>query len=85
MDSIALSVSACTTVGFGEHYASGQENTSAAPNSGLSQRDRLAYDVYQSVLHTGRGEWIELMNCAPLASQYHLSTYSKLKFGLEGV
>ena len=47
-------------------------------------RDKLAHDVYQSVLRTRRCDWIELMNCAPMASQYHLSAYSVLKFGLSG-
>lgn len=51
---------------------------------GVLQRDKLAHDVYQSVLRTGRGDWIELMNCAPLASQYHLSAYSTFKFGIGG-
>lgn len=47
-------------------------------------RDKLAHDVYQTVLRTGRCDWIELMHCAPLASQYHESAYSMLKYGLSG-
>ncbi|WFD31049.1 hypothetical protein MSPP1_002079 [Malassezia sp. CBS 17886] len=50
----------------------------------ICERDRLAHDVYQSVLSSGRGDWIDLLHCAPLASQYHLSTYSVLKFGTMG-
>ena len=54
------------------------------PYAGVVARDKLAHDVYQSVLRTRRCDWIELMNCAPMASQYHLSAYSVLKFGVSG-
>lgn len=50
----------------------------------MRTRDQLAYEVYQSILRTQRGDWIDLMHCAPLASQYHMSNYSKLKFGSNG-
>ena len=48
------------------------------PYAGVVARDKLAHDVYQSVLRTRRCDWIELMNCAPMASQYHLSALSVL-------
>lgn len=48
------------------------------------ERDRMAIDAYYTILRSGRGEWIELMHYAPLASQHHMSTYSLLKFGVLG-
>lgn len=48
------------------------------------ERDRLAIDAYYAILRSGRGEWIELMHYAPLASQHHMSAYSQLKFGVLG-
>lgn len=72
----------------------GSSSSSAADDEALQKshdssmsthrRDRLAYDVYQSVLRSERGDWIELINCAPLASQYHLSEYSISKYGHHG-
>lgn len=58
--------------------------SSETSSAGVVARDKLAHDVYQSVLRTRRCDWIELMNCAPMASQYHLSAYSVLKFGVTG-
>lgn len=50
----------------------------------MKSRDHLAHEVYQSILRTQRGDWIDLMHCAPIASQYHMSNYSVLKFGSNG-
>lgn len=50
----------------------------------MQSRDQLAYEVYQSILQTQRGDWIDLIHCAPMASQYHMSVYSTLKFGSNG-
>lgn len=84
MDSIALPAPVRGACGVSEQNISSHQHDGCAAAPGFIERDRLAHDVYQSVLQTGRGDWIELMNCAPLASQYHLSTYSTLKFGYGG-
>ena len=57
---------------------------SSAPPPNLFERDRLANDALHTVLRSGRGDWLELMHLAPLASQYHLSAYGLLKFGSLG-
>lgn len=57
-------------------------DASVAPQPAcVFERDRLAMDTYHAVLRSGRGDWLELLNYAPLASQHHLSAYSLLKFG----
>lgn len=65
-----------------------QQNGPLQPSAVIAhaalERDRMAIDAYYTILRSGRGEWIELMHYAPLASQHHMSTYSLLKFGVLG-
>ncbi|WFD43174.1 hypothetical protein MPSI1_001828 [Malassezia psittaci] len=84
MESVAVLTSASSDAGAKNLNSDEQQPDTPASQPSVAQRDRLAQDVYQSVLQTGRGDWIDLMNCAPLASQYHLSTYSTFKFGFAG-
>ncbi|PKI84542.1 hypothetical protein MVES_001827 [Malassezia vespertilionis] len=56
----------------------------ASMGMGLVERDRLSYDLYHSIQCSGRGDWINLINVAPLASQYHLSApYAYLPITLQ--
>ncbi|WFC99084.1 hypothetical protein MYAM1_001821 [Malassezia yamatoensis] len=84
MESVAVLASASSDVGAKNPNCNEQQPDILSSQPSVAQRDRLAQDVYQSVLQTGRGDWIDLMNCAPLASQYHLSTYCTFKFGFAG-
>ena len=64
-----------------------QKSSQAAPSPVVPtarERDEFVHQVYQSVIQSRRGDWINLLHCAPFASQHHMSAYSLVKYGASG-
>lgn len=70
--------------GASDAVSSPQCGTGADETLPSGTRDRMAEELYAGVHRTGRADWIELLRCAPLASQHHLSDYSVVKYGAQG-
>jgi len=58
-----------------------QQQLHPSPLNPHSQRDWAVQEVLEASKVSKQKEWVKLMKLSRLASQHHLSPYSKMKYG----